>query len=569
MLQIAAGGYHTCLININNSASCFGANSNGQLGRGTVGNILTTPQPLYGSYEWRELSIGFAFTCGISVNGSIYCWGINSNQALGSVGADALVPRLVPGGPWGGVASGYSSSSSNSTVSDGKTIDSNVNLQLSPSLLPSSSSNNNSSSSESSSSSNVGAIVGGVVGGVAAAVLLAATVALVMKRQRSKLHDSEKDDKLGFVGVPLSKYSRNQRTSGTFPNDPFNHSNSTADNNNTTTTHMDGPATPVLRSATPGSITLESANSSENLKSIDEKELLLGNKIGQGSFGVVYRALWHHTPVAVKRLLEKESDASFSGELGSGHLDESGALAVFEALQKEAGMMASLRHPNIVQFLGICSDPPCIITEYCDRGSLVDVLKKARMNTDAAKMLTFKRRLEMLNDAAKGMLYLHSNKPAPILHRDLKSPNLLVGKYWNVKVADFNLSRVLSETSSRSAVTSAFANNPRWLAPEIVSGAAYSRQSDVFAFGVVMWEMITFEIPWSGVDDWHIVGSLLRGDRLPIPSYDELHGPGPPSQECYSLYVDLIERCWAQEVEERPLFDKVATDINAMGKLLR
>ncbi|EFN51103.1 hypothetical protein CHLNCDRAFT_14990, partial [Chlorella variabilis] len=100
---------------------------------------------------------------------------------------------------------------------------------------------------------------------------------------------------------------------------------------------------------------------------------------------------------------------------------------------QEAGLLAALRHPNVVNFLGVCHLPPCILTEYCSRGSLAEVLIRARQSARLAAELTWRRRLAMALDAALGMLYLH-NRPAPIVHRDLKSPNLLVEESWRVKV---------------------------------------------------------------------------------------------------------------------------------------
>ncbi|EFN51109.1 hypothetical protein CHLNCDRAFT_13183, partial [Chlorella variabilis] len=152
---------------------------------------------------------------------------------------------------------------------------------------------------------------------------------------------------------------------------------------------------------------------------------------------------------------------------------------------QEADLMFSLRHPNCVQLMGTCLAPPCLVTEYCQRGSLADCLREARRHRDAADCLTWHRRLLMALDAAKGMLYLHSYQP-PIVHRDLKSPNLLVDKDWNVKVcvADFNLSKILGEDHS----TSQEVTNPRWLAPEVLQGELATPPSDVFGFGVVLWE---------------------------------------------------------------------------------
>jgi serine/threonine protein kinase len=144
-------------------------------------------------------------------------------------------------------------------------------------------------------------------------------------------------------------------------------------------------------------------------------------------------------------------------------------------------MMASLRHPSIVMYLGVCLDPPAVVTEYCARGSLADVLKRARTSPLLAAQLDWARRLNMALDAAKGMLYLHSCAP-PIIHRDLKSANLLVDRHWRVRVCDFNLSRVLEDSAVLSSVA---ATNPRWLAPEILSGKGYTFASDVYSFGWV------------------------------------------------------------------------------------
>lgn len=102
-------------------------------------------------------------------------------------------------------------------------------------------------------------------------------------------------------------------------------------------------------------------------------------------------------------------------------------------------------------------------------------------------------------DAAKGMLYLHTRNPV-IVHRDLKSPNLLVTNDWVVKVSDFNLSKLVADTPVQVSMSSEYNNNPRWTAPEVLEGQAATPASDVFSFGVVMWEMLTWQIPWSEVN---------------------------------------------------------------------
>ena len=116
-------------------------------------------------------------------------------------------------------------------------------------------------------------------------------------------------------------------------------------------------------------------------------------------------------------------------------------------------------------------------------------------------------RLNMCLDAAKGMMYLHSSEP-PIIHRDLKSPNLLVDKHWRVKVCDFNLSRVMEETVVLSSMA---ASNPRWLAPEILSGRGYTYSSDVYSFGIIMWEFLTWRVPWHECGPWQVIPATFQG----------------------------------------------------------
>ncbi|KAJ6868439.1 hypothetical protein NC651_033492 [Populus alba x Populus x berolinensis] len=159
-------------------------------------------------------------------------------------------------------------------------------------------------------------------------------------------------------------------------------------------------------------------------------EISLGERIGLGSYGEVYRGDWHGTEVAVKRFLDQD----ITGE----------SLAEFRS---EVRIMKRVRHPNVVLFMGAVTRAPnlSIVTEFLPRGSLYRLLHRPNNQLDE------RRRLRMAFDAARGMNYLHNCTPM-IVHRDLKSPNLLVDKNWVVKVCDFGLSRMKHSTflSSRS-----------------------------------------------------------------------------------------------------------------------
>jgi serine/threonine protein kinase len=114
----------------------------------------------------------------------------------------------------------------------------------------------------------------------------------------------------------------------------------------------------------------------------------------------------------------------------------------------------------------------------------------------------------MASDAAKGMVYLHTRSP-PVYHRDLKSANLLVTSQWQVKVADFNLSRALEPTDIMSSLC---IQNPRWLAPEVLAGEEGGLPADVWAFGTVLWELMTWRAPFEGMNPYQV-----RPRRPPTP----------------------------------------------------
>ncbi|KAK4799258.1 hypothetical protein SAY86_024623 [Trapa natans] len=256
-------------------------------------------------------------------------------------------------------------------------------------------------------------------------------------------------------------------------------------------------------------------------------DLVLGERIGAGSFGTVHRATWQGGDVAVKILVELDFHSDHDKEFLTEFL-------------REVAMMKRLRHPNIVLFMGAVTRPPklCIVTEYLPRGSLYRLLHKS---ADREK-LDERRRLNMAYDVAKGMNYLHKRNP-PIVHRDLKSPNLLVDKMYTVKVCDFGLSRSKANTylSSKTA-----AGTPEWMAPEVLRDEPSNEKSDVYSFGVILWELATLQQPWSNLNPAQVVAAVgFKGKRLDIP------------RDLNPRVASIIEACWSNDTVKRPSFNTI------------
>ena len=143
-------------------------------------------------------------------------------------------------------------------------------------------------------------------------------------------------------------------------------------------------------------------------------------------------------------------------------------------------------------------------------------------------------------EIALGLEYLHDRN---IIHRDLKSPNVLIDENDTIKLADFNLSKYIDASSPMLSSSVAGNMNPRWLAPELLmDGGIASASSDIFSLGIVMWEILTFNIPWEGTSTWTIRDKVMRGERLPY-AYDA----SICQRAAYDTYVALMNQCWSAD----------------------
>ncbi|KAL9402003.1 hypothetical protein Peur_005852 [Populus x canadensis] len=251
------------------------------------------------------------------------------------------------------------------------------------------------------------------------------------------------------------------------------------------------------------------------------EDLTIGEQIGQGSCGTVYHALWYGSDVAVKVFSKQE------------YSDD-----IILAFRQEVSLMKRLRHPNVLLFMGAVTSPQrlCIVTEFLPRGSLFRLLQRNTTKLD------WRRRVHMALDIARGMNYLHHCNP-PIIHRDLKSSNLLVDKNWTVKVGDFGLSRLKHETY---LTTKTGKGTPQWMAPEVLRNEPSDEKSDIYSYGVILWELSTEKIPWDNLNSMQVIGAVgFMNQRLEIP------------KDVDPQWASIIESCWHSDPRCRPTFQEL------------
>lgn len=149
-----------------------------------------------------------------------------------------------------------------------------------------------------------------------------------------------------------------------------------------------------------------------------------------------------------------------------------------------------------------------------------------------------------------GIEYLHGRS---VVHRDLKSPNILLDSRGRAKISDFNLSKILDDSINNSSMA---AMNPRWLAPELFDGARPTMACDIFSFGVILWEIVECDVPWGAENPWIIVSNLRSGKRLQIH-----HNPKMCPLDSFQRYSDLMEECCLQDPALRPTIHKVLASL--------
>ncbi|XP_018323033.1 mitogen-activated protein kinase kinase kinase 13 isoform X2 [Agrilus planipennis] len=235
--------------------------------------------------------------------------------------------------------------------------------------------------------------------------------------------------------------------------------------------------------------------------------------LGCGGQGIVFYGTLNNEPVAVKKVSDiKETD--------------------IRNLRK-------LNHPNIIKFKGVCTQPPCfcIVMEYCPYGPLYDLLRKQDKSVTPIRIVSWAKQI------ASGMQYLHSHK---IIHRDLKSPNVLIGENEVIKISDFGTSRMWNEVSTKMS----FAGTVAWMAPEAIQEQACSEKIDIWSFGVVLWELLTCETPYKDMEQSAIMYLVGCG---------KLNPPIPTT--CPEGFKLIMQMCWKFNPKDRPSFKLICNHL--------
>uniref|UniRef100_UPI00089DBC12 receptor tyrosine-protein kinase erbB-4 n=1 Tax=Ciona intestinalis TaxID=7719 RepID=UPI00089DBC12 len=294
------------------------------------------------------------------------------------------------------------------------------------------------------------------------------------------------------------------------------------------------PRVRLMEPMTPSGV----APNQAQLRIVKEAELRIGKILGSGAFGTVHKGYWIpdlaprervKVPVAIKVLR-----------------DESSQVASNEILD-EAFVMASCEHPNLVRLLGISlSQRIMLITQLMPLGNLLEYVRDNKDNIGSQHLLNWSLQI------AKGMKYLSEEKH--LVHRDLAARNVLVKSPNHVRITDFGLAKLLDV--KEDVYRAEGGKMPiKWLALESIQHRIFTQKSDVWSFGVTMWELMTFgKKPYESVPAREVHTLLERGERLPQPYICTI-----------DIYMLLI-KCWTVDAEARPTFKELTEELSKLAR---
>uniref|UniRef100_A0A8C1NKC4 Receptor protein-tyrosine kinase n=1 Tax=Cyprinus carpio TaxID=7962 RepID=A0A8C1NKC4_CYPCA len=270
------------------------------------------------------------------------------------------------------------------------------------------------------------------------------------------------------------------------------------------------------------------------LRILKETELKRVKILGTGAFGMVYKGIWVpegetvKIPVAIKILNES-----------------TGPKANVEFMD-EALIMASMEHTHLVRLLGVCLSPTIqLVTQLMPHGCLLDYVHEHQENIGSQLLLNWCVQI------AKGMMYLEERR---LVHRDLAARNVLVKSPNHIKITDFGLARLL-DVDEKEYNSDGGKMPIKWMALECIHYRKFTHQSDVWSYGVTIWELMTFGgKPYDGIPTREIPDILEKGERLPQPPICTI-----------DVYMVMV-KCWMIDADSRPRFKELAAEFSRMAR---
>lgn len=247
--------------------------------------------------------------------------------------------------------------------------------------------------------------------------------------------------------------------------------------------------------------------------------------LGEGAYATVYEGIYAGEKVAIKEIKYGEADAYAQHVI-------------------EVDVMSRMRSGYIVSLYGasIEKSKAFLVMEYLPNGALFDYV------VHSGSELPWPRRWLLARDTTLGLHYLHTRKP-PLVHRDFKSHNLLLDSEGRVKVCDFGL------TAPAIPPPAGGCGTPRWLAPEVNDGQAYTMASDVYSLGIVFWEIAARQVVFGNDTTDEVLAKVAAGKRPTIP------------EDCPEDFADMIRSCWHQHADQRPTTEKLLRIFSRKGFL--